>query len=75
MIGRGRETISPHISLTCMDDFSFKAMWERLDRTVRGWIGNRDDESGEDGGDPDLLFHLVVAAPVLFGVLAMLRSM
>jgi hypothetical protein len=54
-----------------MSDWNPKSFWDELKRTFQGWT--EDDE--EQSSDPTLLFHLMFTAPLLIGVLAMIRKL
>jgi hypothetical protein len=55
-----------------MSEWNPKAVWGRVCRTVKNWMSEDEDS---DAADPDLLFHLVVTTPILFGVLAVMRRL
>ena len=52
-----------------MSDWNPKSLWDELKRT----FGGRDEDDDEQSSDPTLLFHLMFIAPLLIGVLAMIR--
>ena len=52
-----------------MSQWDPKTLWDELKRTFGGWTN--DDE--EQSSDPTLLFHLMFTAPLLLGVLALMR--
>lgn len=57
-----------------MADWKPKDLWNELRRAIDDWMAPGDDrEEGEQAGDPTLLFHLCFTAPLVIGVLAMLR--
>lgn len=45
-------------------------IWDELRQAIDEWMGD-DPEPGDD--DPALLFHLMLTAPLLLGLIAMLR--
>jgi hypothetical protein len=53
-----------------MSNWNPKSLWDELKRTFEGWTN--DDE--EQSSDPTLLFHLMFTAPLLIGLLTMLRK-
>ena len=54
-----------------MRNWDPKSLWEELRRTLQGWT--HDDE--EQSSDPTLLFHLMLTAPLLIGILAMVKRL
>jgi hypothetical protein len=58
-----------------MADQKPKHLWDELRRAIDDWmLGERDREGeGEQADDPTLLFHLCFTAPVVIGVLALMR--
>lgn len=51
-------------------------VWETLRQRVLEWIGGDDAQepsSQEEEADPALMFHLAVTAPVVIGVLILMR--
>jgi hypothetical protein len=56
-----------------MADWNPKHLWEDLRRAIDDWMAGDEDGEGEQAGDPSLLFHLAFTAPLVLGVLAMLR--
>jgi len=53
-----------------MRDWSPRTLWHSLCEAVKEWMGERDPDDEED---PALLFHLAFLAPLLLGLIAMLR--
>lgn len=51
-----------------MNDWSPKSWWERLRRTVEGWM----DEDMETD-DATAMFHLLFAAPLFIALLILIR--
>ena len=56
-----------------MADWNPKHLWEDLRRAIDDWMARDEDGEGEQADDPSLLFHLAFTAPLVLGVLAMLR--
>lgn len=59
-----------------MDDWQPGRVWESVRRRVREWWGDDDggeSQSGEDEADPNMLFHLSVTAPIVIGLLILMR--
>jgi hypothetical protein len=59
-----------------MADWQPGGIWESLRQRVLDWIGAddaRDASPDEDEVDPTLMFHLAVTAPVVIGVLVLMR--
>ena len=58
-----------------MADWNPKDFWNELRQAIDDWmVGDRDsDGEGEQADDPTLLFHLCFTAPLVIGVIAMLR--
>jgi hypothetical protein len=56
-----------------MADWNPKDLWDELRRAIDDWMAPGEDQEGEQAGDPSLLFHLCFTAPLVIGVLAMLR--
>jgi hypothetical protein len=59
-----------------MDDWQPAQVWESVRRRVREWWGadkGRDAESNEDEVDPTMMFHLSVSAPIVIGLLILMR--
>jgi hypothetical protein len=54
-----------------MRDWSPRSLWHALRETVERWM----DESDADDVDPALVFHLAFTAPLLLGLIAMLRRL
>ena len=54
-----------------MSDWNPKSLWDELKRTFAR--DESDDE--EQSSDPTLLFHMMFTAPLLLGVLAMVRRL
>ena len=54
-----------------MSDWNPKSLWDELKRTFER--DNSDDE--EQSSDPTLLFHMMFTAPLVIGVLAMVRRL
>ena len=53
-----------------MDPWNPKAMWRRVQRSVRDWMEPEDVEP-----DPSVLFHLTFTMPLVIGVLLALRQL
>jgi hypothetical protein len=53
-----------------MRDRKARALWQKLRRAVRGWI-----DGDHDAGDPAFMFHLLITAPLLVGLLATLTRL
>jgi hypothetical protein len=53
-----------------MKDPEPKTLWDELRQAFDDWMGN-DPEQAED--DPSLLFHLLLTAPLLMGLVMILR--
>lgn len=53
-----------------MRDWNPKSLWDELRRTLQGWI---DEEDEEQSADPTLLFHLLFTAPLIIGILVMVK--
>ena len=53
-----------------MSNWNPKGLWDELKRAFGGW----NDDDDEQSSDPTLLFHLMFLAPLLLGVLAMIRK-
>ena len=51
-----------------MRHWSPRALWNELCEAFDDWMGERDPED-----DPALLFHLAFLAPLLLGLVALLR--
>ena len=51
-----------------MNDWSPKSWWERLRRTVEGWMD--EDMEADDGS---MLFHFLFVAPLLIAFLFLIR--
>ena len=59
-----------------MADWQPGRVWESVRQRVLEWIGAddpHDASSNEDEADPTLMFHLAVTAPVVIGVLILMR--
>jgi hypothetical protein len=56
-----------------MTDWNPKALWTELRRAIDDWMAGEREGEGEQADDPTLLFHLCFTAPLVIGVLAMLR--
>jgi hypothetical protein len=59
-----------------MDHWQPERVWESVRRRVREWWGaddGHDAESNEEEADPTLLFHLSVTAPIVIGLLILMR--
>jgi hypothetical protein len=50
-----------------MKDWDPKSLWDELRRTLQGWM----NEDEEQSSDPTLLFHMMVTAPLVIGLLIM----
>ena len=48
-----------------------ESLWHQLLRAFDDWLDDGDDEQASD--DPSLMFHLMLTAPLVIGVLAMVR--
>lgn len=53
-----------------MTNWHPKAIWHQVCEAVREWMGPQEEE---DAQDPNLLFHLAFVAPLLLGILALMR--
>jgi hypothetical protein len=53
-----------------MRDWSPRSLWHALRDTVERWMA----ESDGDDADPALLFHLAFTAPLLIGLIVLLRN-
>jgi hypothetical protein len=59
-----------------MADWQPGRVWETVRQRVLEWIGADDaseSSSNEDEADPTLLFHMAVTAPMVIGVLILMR--
>jgi hypothetical protein len=56
-----------------MADWNPKHLWDDLRRAIDEWMVPEDDGEGEQADDGTLLFHLIFTAPLVIGVLTMLR--
>jgi hypothetical protein len=56
-----------------MPDWNPKHLWNELRRRIDDWMVRDEDGEGEQADDPTLLFHLCFTAPMVIGVLAMMR--
>ena len=59
-----------------MADWQPGRVWESVRQRVLEWIGAdeaRDASSNDEEADPMLLFHLAITAPVVMGVLVLMR--
>lgn len=54
-----------------MSNWNPKGLWDELKRT----FGGASDDDEEQSSDPTLLFHLMFTAPLLIGILAMVRRL
>ena len=54
-----------------MGDWNPKGLWDELKRTFQ----SASDDDDEQSGDPTLLFHMMLTAPLLIGLLAMIRKL
>jgi hypothetical protein len=54
-----------------MSQWDPKSLWDELKRTFR-WSSDDDEEQSTD---PTLLFHMIFTAPILIGLLAMVRKL
>lgn len=52
-----------------MRDWNPKSLWDELRRAFQGWM----DEDEEQSTDPTLMFHLMFTAPLIIGILAMVK--
>lgn len=53
-----------------------ESLWGQLLRAVNQWLDDEDDEQPseeEASEDPSLMFHLMLTAPVVIGILAIVR--
>lgn len=50
-----------------------KRLWDELVASLRGWMGSDAEEDEEQASDPNLAFHLMFAAPLIIGLLVMVR--
>jgi hypothetical protein len=53
-----------------MKDRHPKTLWDQLRQALDTWMGGEPEEGEED---PTLLFHLCLTAPLLIGLVSMLR--
>ena len=58
-----------------MADWQPGSVWEALRQRVMEWMdaGENDPSSNEDEADPTLMFHLAVTAPMVIGLLILMR--
>jgi hypothetical protein len=57
-----------------MGDWQPGRVWESVRKRVLEWMDEGGAEaSDEDEADPMLMFHLAITAPVVIGVLALMR--
>ena len=59
-----------------MADWQPGRVWESVRQRVLEWMGAEDAHeasSGEEEADPMLLFHLSITAPMVIGVLILMR--
>jgi hypothetical protein len=56
-----------------MAEWNPKQLWDELRRAIDDWMVGDQDPEGEQADDPTLLFHLCFTAPLVIGVIAMLR--
>ncbi len=59
-----------------MSDWNPKSLWDELVRALRGWPRDERGKRGkrdEKSADPTLMFHLLLTAPLLLGLLLMAR--
>ena len=54
-----------------MSHWDPKSLWDELKRTLQG----PSDDDEEQSTDPTLLFHMLLTAPILIGLLAMVRKL
>ena len=54
-----------------MSHWNPKSLWDELKRT----FAREDPDDEEQSGDPTLLFHMMLTAPLLIGILAMVRRL
>lgn len=50
-----------------------KDAWDELRRAIDEWMGGEREGEGEQADDATLLFHLAFTAPLVMGVIALLR--
>jgi hypothetical protein len=48
-----------------------ETLWDQLLRAFDAWLGEEDDEQASD--DPSLMFHLMLTAPLIIGLLLLAR--
>lgn len=48
-----------------------ETLWDQLLRAFDDWLGDEDDEQA--GDDPSLMFHLMLTAPLIIGLLLLAR--
>ena len=59
-----------------MDDWQPGRLWQSVRQRVREWMGVEDapdSQSNEDEADPMLIFHMAVTAPIVIGLLILMR--
>lgn len=56
-----------------MRDMDPKSLWDELVASLRGWMEPDSEEDEEQASDPSLAFHLMFAAPLIIGLLVMVR--
>lgn len=56
-----------------MRDMDPKRLWDELVASLRGWMDSDAEEDEEQASDPNLMFHLMFAAPLIIGLLVMVR--
>jgi hypothetical protein len=54
-----------------MSHWDPKSLWDELKRTFQ----SSSDDDEEQSTDPTLLFHMMFTAPILIGLLAMVRKL
>ena len=54
-----------------MDDFH--GLWRRLLETVDRWLDEDSEAREEASEDPSLMFHLMLTAPLVIGILILVR--
>ena len=59
-----------------MGDWQPERLWRSVRQRVREWMGvedTSDTQSNEDEADPTLFFHMAVTAPIVIGLLILMR--
>lgn len=53
-----------------MRDWKPKTLWDELRRALQGWM---EEDEKERSVDPTLMFHLTFTAPLVLGILVMVK--